>query len=425
MKIALSMLLNDTAGPSGTIRYFAELLHALLRIAPEHRYITLLHDKDRGLLSSLPRHRQLEHRFLPSDGRGWHRAFHVELPALLKRERVDLLHATTPHLPLQTPCRTIATLHDLIPVVAPRNTLSREQRAGAAVWVRLTAHLADHLIVPSFHTREDLVRHLGIPARKMSVIPYGCPRIFQPMSRERAGALVRRRFRLKAPFFLTVGSLVPRKNHRLLIRAFLSMEERGRRVARLAIVGRPRWLGKRPLSSMRRSRRIRYLGVVTDEALRQLYCAAEALVMPSEYEGFGFPLVEAMGCGTPVVASRRTSLPEVLGNAGLLVKEKSAAALSKALSSLLDNPDLGLQLRRASLERAREFDWDQTARRTLEIYKSIMPRRLSSPRNSSRSRVTRLGSAENSRQTESRIWPRSLRPSHLRQMARPTGFASK
>ena len=375
MRIGIAMLLRDERSPespSGTIRYVAELANTLARVEPRHAYVVYLEQRHRRLASLLNPHR-VRLRILSRNAMSWHQRVHMAFPAQLASDRIDLVHLVAHAVPFQSPCPVVVTIHDIIPLVMPW-AMPPRSLASTRVFFPLATRVAAHLIVPSKHTKQDLIRHLNVPSHKISVIPQGCSPAFRPVPKDRAVRYVWRRFRLRPPYLLTVGDLVPHKNLPAILGAFWSLTGRLRGALTLALVGSRDARSHSLLRLIKQDPRIRYLEAPTDVALRYLYAAAECLVMASFYEGFGLPPLEAMACGTPVVVSRCTSLPEVVGNAGLLVEPGSVRRLADALETLLSQPALQAQLRQRGLARARRFSWDVTARQTLAVYQQVMER---------------------------------------------------
>jgi glycosyltransferase involved in cell wall biosynthesis len=214
----------------------------------------------------------------------------------------------------------------------------------------------------------DLMRHYRTDARKIRIVPHGVAPYFRPLP-ERAVEDGLRRLRLERPYFLTVGTLQPRKNLVRLLQAMERLAEAGL-PHRLVMVGRPGWLFepiRRALENPLLEGRCLWLGYVPEALLPSLYCGADALVIPSLYEGFGMPALEAMACGTPVVAARSGALPEIMGNAGILVDPTSVDSLFSGLVKVIADPELADELRSRGLARAAQFSWPSTAAQTLQV----------------------------------------------------------
>jgi glycosyltransferase involved in cell wall biosynthesis len=227
------------------------------------------------------------------------------------------------------------------------------------------------VITGSEYTKREIVARLGAPAERVRVIPNGVSPMFRPVDR----AAARVRHGLPSDYFLFVGSLEPRKNLVTLLQAVRTLRERRMLgETKLVIVGCQGGNFKDAgladdLAALQEA--VLALGYVPDADLAGVYSGARALVFPSLYEGFGLPALEAMACGTPVVASNTTALPEVVGAAGLLVEPTDPLALADAMAKLCDNTSLRAQLSAAGLAQAARFDWETTARRTRAFLKEL------------------------------------------------------
>jgi glycosyltransferase involved in cell wall biosynthesis len=225
---------------------------------------------------------------------------------------------------------------------------------------------AARIIAISECTKNDLCDLLNVSPKKVDVVYLGVDREFY---NEAIHPPLRR-----MKYILTVGTLQPRKNYTMLFRAFRHLCERWSEPIELAIVGKRGWLWEdieRQAADGPYADRIRFLGYVPEREMPGLYAGAEMLVFPSLYEGFGIPALEAMACGTPVVASNASSLPEVVKDAGMLVDPVDDNAWTTAMLNLLGDRGIRTQLRSKGISRSRLFSWERTARETLEIYKSL------------------------------------------------------
>jgi glycosyltransferase involved in cell wall biosynthesis len=286
---------------------------------------------------------------------------HVALPLALAHDRRDVFHSPTGTLPLWAPCRQVVTIHDLFAVVEP---IWFAPRVGWQLRTtqRRAARHASRVIAVSNCTRRDLVERFGVPPSSISVIYNGVDHSrFRPA--EVDAEAVARRFGVRYPFILCVGSLMPWRNAPRLLRAAARLD------LGLLFVGRDLW-GRDPTRRLAADNGwdwARFAGYVADVDLPDLYAAARVFAYPSLYEGFGIPPVEAMACGTPVVASTAGALPEVLGDAALLVDPLDEDALAEALRAAAD--DRGT-LRRRGLERAAQYTWQRAAAETWHVYET-------------------------------------------------------
>ena len=293
----------------------------------------------------------------------------------LRRRPVDLLHVQYTAPPF-APCRVIATIHDLSFEHLPQ-TFKRKSRMQLRLTVRRTARQAAHIIVPSEHTRHDIIETYGLQRERISVTPLAASAHFAPVEDEREVSRVRELYKLKGDYILAVGSIQPRKNLAHLIAAYADLR-RARPQAnlpKLALVGKLAWLYDETLRAVEEyglGDLMVLTGYVAETDLRALYTGALCFVYPSYFEGFGLPPLEAMQCGAPVIAGNRTSLPEVVDDAGLLVDPFDKDALASAIARMIDDANLRARLRIKGMERARHFSWRETARLTLRAYQQAI-----------------------------------------------------
>jgi glycosyltransferase involved in cell wall biosynthesis len=285
----------------------------------------------------------------------------------------DVFHATNYGAPRRRAARLVVTMHDL--------TLLRFPELGTAAlrahvaWACAGLPAADRIIADSQATRDDLVALTGADPARIRVVYPGCDERFTPLPRDAARAVVARRFDLRDPYILHVGTLEPRKNAVALLRAFERLRAGRATNHTLVLVGRRGWMYEPILAALRApglGGRVRLIDDADNDVLPALYSAAELFVYPSLYEGFGLPVVEAMACGTPVVTSTTSSLPEVAGDAALLADPRDADALAAAIERALGDPDLRAALAARGRTRARHFSWQRCARETLAVYEEAL-----------------------------------------------------
>ena len=363
MRIAIDASRTVVARRTGTERYSLELIRALLRLDPGNEYLLYFNQPPPpGLIEPAPNWRA---RVIPQR-RLW---THTRLSWALLRDQPDLLFVPAHVLPLVHRCPSVATVHDLgfrfFPEAHPR--LGRWYLELSTRWA---VRRASRLIAVSGCTATDLQRCYGVDPARVAVVYEGVDPTFAPVSDAHRLKLVRDRHGLSEhPYLLTVGTLQPRKNLGLLLQALRLLLDQGLDL-QLAVVGRTGWGNlDLPAESARLglTGRLHPLGYVPDENLPALYSGALAVVLPSLYEGFGLPALEAMACGAPVVASNNSVLPEVVGSAGILVDPRDPRGLAETLRRLAIEPGLGEQLARQGLARAATFTWERAARETLAV----------------------------------------------------------
>lgn len=366
--------------PAGAGRYALELAQALAKQVADDELIILdrwKHASERlGIDSLTPRSRVRFLRVsLPSRAQRliWEQTV---LPVLARTLQVDLLHSTHHSLPwLPVHCVQAVTVHDLNFLTLPER-YPPLRRTYMAQMTRRAVSRAGAVIVPSQAVAADLVKLLHVPPARLHVVNEAAACRFRPQSAAAIDA-VRKRYGLHASYLLSVGTLEPGKNRLGLLRAFASLRQAGY-PHQLVFIGQPGWRQGRLGEAVRRldlEGAVLFLGYVDDCDLPALYAGAGLFVFPSWAEGFGLPPVEAMACGTVVVASSRPALPEVLGDAALYAAPDSPGALASAMRRLLDDPALCDNLRRAGLGRAASYSWERAARETWSVYRALVEKR--------------------------------------------------
>ncbi|MEF3274287.1 MAG: glycosyltransferase family 4 protein [Chloroflexus sp.] len=290
---------------------------------------------------------------------------------LILRGKADLYHGCLNVAPLLSPVPTVITIHDLAFIRFPQ-TFRTYNRIYLDLATRLSARRANRILVVSEHTKREVVDLLGVAAERVVVTPNAARSHFHPPS-PAALASLRARHGLPERFILYVGTLEPRKNLTTLLEAFALVSARLPDVP-LLIGGGKGWMYQpifARLDQLQLRDRVKFVGYIPEEELPLWYAAATVFVFPSIYEGFGMPPLEAMACGTPVVTSNTSSLPEVVGDAGLMVPPTDHQALADAIYRVLSDAELHAELCQRGLARARQFSWSDTAARTLAAYQAV------------------------------------------------------
>ncbi len=286
----------------------------------------------------------------------------------------DVVHCTEHLLVPLAHIPTVLTVHDVVYVTHPEWHKAWNHRF-LSLAMPIFARRARAIIAVSEYTAGEAVALLHADPARVHVVYEGVDARFRPVRDPEALARVRARYRLQEPFILFVGAIEPRKNLPLLLRAFAALCREPGLQHQLVIAGGKGWLYDEVFATaegLGLGERLRFTGYFPDEDLPALYSAAEFLAHPEQYAGFGLPPLEAMACGTPVVAADATSLPEVVGGAGLLVPPHDERAWVEALRRLAGDGALRQRLSAAGLAQAARFTWQETARRTAEVYRSTL-----------------------------------------------------
>jgi len=358
--------LAESYRSAGISWYIQNLLRCLPDVDPEIDYTVFLGERRyRGApglrlqVSSLPTDQPLARIF-------WEQ---VLQPWAVRRAGVDLLHGMHLVGPVVGGCPFVVTVHDLSFLFYPQNfpSLKRLYLRTVTQW---SVQHAQRVITISENTKHDVMRVYGISPEKVDMIYYGLDPIFRPLPDEQV-AEFRSKRGLPERFMLFVGTLEPRKNVARLVEAYARLPQP--RPA-LMLVGGKGWLYDEifaRVEALGLVGEVIFAGYVPGEELPWWYNAAELFVYPSVYEGFGLPPLEAMACGTPVVTSNASSLPEVVGQAGQLVAPEDTEALAEAVSRVLADAELRESMSQAGLEQAAKFSWPRAAAQTVDTYRRV------------------------------------------------------
>lgn len=354
--------------PGGIARYTAALANALTRIDTEDNFVLLVGRSERRQIVLGMRQRRL---LTPPH----HRLEQVVLSLELAFAGLDLLHSPDFIPPFRRRCPAVITVHDLAFLRYPE-LVTEDSRRYYGQLAR-AVHSAEGIIAVSEATRRDMAELLGLAPERVRVIHHAVDDGFRPLDNE-AVEHYRRQRGLPRGFILWVGTLEPRKNLGTLLRALARVtEQRPALNPTLVLAGAPGWLYEDDLhlvDKLHLAENVVRLGPVPFEELPLLYNAARLFVFPSLYEGFGFPPLEAMACGIPVISSNSSAMPEVLGDAALLLDPLDVEGFAAAMVRMLEDEDLRQEMQRRGLARAAGFSWERTARQTLALYHEVARR---------------------------------------------------
>ena len=365
MKIAFDL---RRIGNPGIGRYMKCLVESMIDLAPEHEYLLILPPDGEHLVNA-----PNATKIVPCV-KYYSVREQIELPRLLRRHKVDLFHSPHFLLPLVRLCPAVATIHDVIYLACSQDLPSFAGRLYYRAMMNACSRLAARIVTDSEYSRSEIVRYLRTDPGKIDVVYPGVDPGFQPVVDSARLEAVRARYGIDQDFILSVGIYKLRKNHAGLLQAFRSFLESGTR-AQLVIAG-PMAEGEPKLRRLAVelgiAEQIVFTGFVNDADLCALYSAATVCACPSFYEGFGFTVLEAMACGTPVVCSVATSLPEVGGQAALYADPHKPQEIADQMLRIFFDAHLRNSLVIQGRQNLQRFSWANTARQTLAAYHHAM-----------------------------------------------------
>ena len=364
------MSLEESYRGAGISWYIYNLLRSLPAADPELRYTAFLRESRFSSRQEMQIRRSGWSTAVPAGRIVWEQ---LVAPFALRRDRIDLFHAMAFVAPLLSPCPTVVTVLDLSFLLYP-SAFKSLKRTYLRWMTALSVRRARQVIAISESTRRDVIARLHVPAERVQTVYCGVDPRFRPFPAAEVEAF-RQREGLPERFVLFLGTIEPRKNVSGLIDAFAGLvasapaEMSG---MHLVVAGAKGWFFEKVFAQVELlglRDRIHFAGYVPEDEKALWYSASTCFCYPSLYEGFGLPPLEAMACGVPVVTSDVSSLPEVVGDAGLTVPPDDVAALSAALRQLIVDPSLRAELAHRGQERAGRFTWTETAQQTVDVYR--------------------------------------------------------
>lgn len=378
MRIGIDVTAAVTQG-GGIGRYTRELIYALTAVdtTTAYRFFSAKHPATSPVPDPIPNANNVTIHPAPVDERWLYRLWYrlrLPLPVQWVTGRLDLFHSPDFVLPpVSGRIPTLLTVHDISFVHHPETFPERLVTYLNRV-VPWSIQRATHVLADSNATKADLEACWQVPSQKITVLYSGVHERFQPVTDAEKLTAVRQKYDLgDAPYILSVGTVQPRKNYQMLIRAFKPVAATFPH--RLIISGGKGWLYDEMMMEVREQGlkgRVHFPGFVADADLPALYSGADLFVFPSLYEGFGLPLLEAMGCGTAVISSNASSLPEVAGQAAVQLPPADQAAWSQMMQLLLADPAERTHYIEAGFNQVLQFRWQQSARQLLNIYQHLL-----------------------------------------------------
>ena len=354
--------------------YIRNILHGLAAIDQQTEYIVLCRPDDVETTSDLG----ANFRAIVETARPYSLGEQVWVPVSLARERAHLVHEPHYVLPVATRCRSVVTIHDCIHLMFPEYLPGRLAYLYARASMWSAVRKADRILTVSETSKRDILRFFEVPAEKVTVIYNAIDERFLAVVDEERMDLVRQRYQLEHPFALYVGNIKPHKNLERLLDAFARVRANGLDDLRLIIIGDE--LSKYPplrqaVHRHRLEKYVRFFGFQPYDTLAAFYRLARVFVFPSLYEGFGLPPLEAMACGTPVVTSNVSSLPEIAGGAARLVDPHDPQSIAEGIYEAVTDQALREQMIAKGLQRARQFSWREAVSATHRIYFEVLEHR--------------------------------------------------
>lgn len=356
----------------GISRYVIQLVEALAALSDDTQYTVFHSRKDSHDYTPAQSNFSRRRLWTPS-----HHRFERWLLSLeLLRQDLDILHSPDFIPPRRGGRRHVITVHDLNFLYYPQ-FLTKESRRHYAEQIQWAVNHADGIIADSEHTRQDIIRELNVGPQRVHAVPLAADPLFSRVANDESESAVREtldRYDVEPGFILFVGTIEPRKNLALLVESYAMLRRQTASAPRLVLVGSKGWLFDEIFSAIETHSlddHVLHLQQVDDRQLAHLYLSAGLLALPSYYEGFGLPVLEAMHCRCPVIASNRASLPEVVGDAGVLLSPEDPESWAAGMQTVLSNADLREEMVRAGLKQAQTFSWERTARATRSVYEQI------------------------------------------------------
>jgi len=351
--------------------YIRNLLRHLARLDATTEFVVLCREQDCAFVTELGEN----FRAVTEPSRPYSLREQFAIPLELRRAGVNTFHAPHYVLPPMTPCRSVVTIHDCIHLRFPQYLPSRLGYAYARSSLWVAAHRSARVLTVSEASKRDILEYFRVPESKVTVIYNAIDERFHEEPPADEVMRVQERYQLTDPFILYAGNIKPHKNLERLIEAFHMVRRGELEHIKLLIIGDE--ISKyatlrRAVHRYKLHKHVRFFGFVPDATLAILYRLARVFVFPSLYEGFGLPPLEAMASGTPVITSNLSSLPEVVGDAAMLIDPYQPDAIAGAMRRVLQDERLRDDMRERGLARVREFSWARSVKQVREIYDEVL-----------------------------------------------------
>jgi glycosyltransferase involved in cell wall biosynthesis len=352
---------------AGIGQYITGLVKGLSECDEDNDFVLLQNRKDNSVLAHKPNFSR-KSLWTPSH----HRLEQLVLPFEISPLRLDILHSPDFIPPFRRDYKSVITVHDLAFLLYPH--FLTEESARYYGQIDRAVRRADHIVADSLSTKRDIVNFLGVPEAKITVIYAAADAIYRQVEDEQLLKKTRAKYDLEQPYALFVSTIEPRKNLPTLLRAFRQLLDHYKLEVKLAVAGQKGWFCGEVFAvaeELHLDNSVVFLDHVPIEDLVLLYNAARMHVHPSFYEGFGLPPLEAMACGTPTIVANVSSLPEVVGDAGMLISPEHTEGWTVAMWRLLTDDSLHQELSEKGLKRAKLFSWEKAAVEVLDLYRRL------------------------------------------------------
>lgn len=379
MKIGIDHI--STIGGGGNARYSSNLIRAVSNIDNNNKYYLFgfYHDflpgrsgRKSGYKNNFKKKPGYFSSFgLPIPNNIISIANRLSIKLFTKLYGIRIFHFTNPLSFIPNISGTVITIHDLAALYGHQWT-KKNSKEFLESSLKNILHKVDHIIAVSFYTKKDIIKNFDIDERKITVIHEAADKIFYP---DIDKSFLKQNFGLDS-YLLYVGQLQPRKNITKILLAYSLLSSDLKEKYPLVLVGGSRDKGyyniiNKIIAKNNLSENVKQFGYLDDNSVRKLYSGARAFIFPSLFEGFGLPVLESLQCGTPVITSKTTSLPEVAGDAGLLVNPEDVQEIYRAMEKILLDQDCYVQLKNICINQAQKFSWDKAARETIQVYESL------------------------------------------------------
>jgi glycosyltransferase involved in cell wall biosynthesis len=354
---------------AGIGNYIHGLVRFLPQVGSEHDYFFYSNREIDAGVSGKRVSEQIDRAFGWCPGSLWLRGRGA---SLARRDQLDVFWATYPILPAGVPSRIlkIVTVYDLVWLRFPETT-SNYARLVQKIWARKAIEKADLIVTISRSTAEDLALELAVPEEKIHCVYPGVFERYKPGNPHQSAEYISKKYSVSPSYMAAVGTVEPRKNLKLLVEVVRMLKSKGQLKCPLLVAGANGWRNSSLYRQIRAAEltedEIRFLGYLPDEDLPFFYSGADVFLFPTLYEGFGMPPIEAMACGTPVIASNARCMPEVLGDAAILEPPDSAQRFADAILMLQTNVNLRNAMRAAGIHKAQEYCWQASAKQLLGL----------------------------------------------------------